>query len=248
MPVSLISDTRDSVKALRFKTNGRKYTNETYDGSVENIANQAVINLKQPSAKENVSNPGEQGVTPAVPLPMGPSVTPTNVIPNESAVVKPVPTGIPIVPATVSTALAPVTSVGIQSSGSEAPMGSGSITGVSPTAQIPMQSVSAVMPTVAPLPGASVAVKPISTVAPSITTGILVQSPVPAPLPGGGLPLIPGIPGVPVVGVSQTSNVVINPSPVASVTVGVCFLHHKMQFTYQVWLEPLISLPRKSHY
>ena len=62
------------------------------------------------------------------------------------------------------------------------------------------------------------------------------------------IPLIPGIPGVPVVGVSQTSNVVINPSPVASVTVGVCFLHHKVQFTYQVWLEPLISLPRKSHY
>ena len=248
MPVSLISDTGDSVKALRFKTNGRKYTNETYDGSVENIANQAVINLKQPSAKENVSSPGEQGVTPAVPLPTGPSVTPTNVISNQSAVVKPVPTGIPIVPATVSTALAPVTSVGIQSSGSEAPMRSGSITGVSPTAQIPMQSVSAVKPTVAPLPGASVPVKPISTVAPSITTGILVQSPVPAPLPGGGLPLIPGIPGVPVVGVSQTSNVVINPSPVASVTVGVCFLHHKVQFTYEVWLEPLISLPRKSHY
>ncbi|XP_067049774.1 uncharacterized protein [Acropora muricata] len=214
-------DTGDSVKALRFKTNGRKYTNETYDGSVENIANQAVINLKQPLAKENVSSPGEQGVTPAVPLPMGPSVTSTNVIPNESAVVKPVPTGIPIVPATVSTALAPVTSVGIQASGSEAPMGSSSITGVSPTAQIPMQSVSAVMPTVAPLPGAGVPVKPISTVAPSITTGILVQSPVPAPLPGGGLPLIPGIPGVPVVGVSQTSNVVINPSPVASVTVAV---------------------------
>lgn len=243
MPVSLFSDTGDSVKALRFKANGRKYTKETYDGSVESIANQAVLNLKQPSAMENVSNTGEQGVTPAVPLPMGPSVTPTIVTSNESAVVQPVPTGIPIVPSTVSTTLAPDTSVDIQASSSEAPLGASSITVVSPTAQILTQSASAVVPTLAPLPGARVPVQPISTVAPSTTIGILVQSPVPAPFPGAGLPVIPGIPGVPVVAVSETSNVIINPSPVASVTVGVVSLHHKMQFTYQVWLEPLISLP-----
>ena len=238
---------------MRFKSNGRKYTKETLDETVENIANQAVLNLTQPIAQQNVSNPGEQGVTPAVgnatvPLPMGPPVTSIIATPNGSPVIQPVPTGTPIVPTTVSTALAPVTSVDIQTSGFEALLSTSSITGVSPTAQIPMQSASAFVPAPAPLPGASVLVQPASTMAPSIATGIPVPSPVPAPFPGAGLPVFSGGPGVPAVSVSQTSSVMINPSPVASVTVGVVSLHHKVQFTYQVWLEPIFSLPRKSNY